>query len=128
MNTFSEERQAFFNIYIPSKRERYGVKLYMLNESDSGYLCKFIIYTGASIEYPPFTKIKISKGFEDFKNPSKVVLSLMDELLDKGYKLTLDNFYTSPEVAEALLEVQTDCYGTLRLKKIYHQISGNGNL
>lgn len=41
----------------------------------------------------------------------------MDELFDKGYKLTLDNFYTSPEVAKALLEAQTDCFGTLRKKE-----------
>ena len=106
-----------FKIYVPSKRERYGVKLYMLNESDSGYLRKFIIYTAASTKYPPFTTTKISKDFDDFKNPSKVVLSLMDELFDEGYKLTLDNFYTSPEVAKALLEAQTDCFGTLRKKE-----------
>ena len=41
----------------------------------------------------------------------------MDELFDEGYKLTLDNFYTSPEVAKALLEAQTDCFGTLRKKE-----------
>ena len=34
-----------FKQYIPSKRERYGVKIYMLCESASGYLSTFIIYT-----------------------------------------------------------------------------------
>ena len=41
-----------FRQYIPSKRERYGVEIYMLCESDSAYLWKFLIYTGAATIYP----------------------------------------------------------------------------
>jgi len=33
-----------FKIYFPNKRERYGVKIYMLCESSTGYLSKFIVY------------------------------------------------------------------------------------
>ena len=65
-------------MHIPSKRERYGVKLFMLCESQSAYLSKFIIYTGASTDYPPCVSDKLPKIFEDFKSPSKIVLSLMD--------------------------------------------------
>lgn len=32
-----------FRVYIPNKRERYGVKIYMLCESPSAYLYSFII-------------------------------------------------------------------------------------
>ena len=39
-----------FRIYIPTKRERYGVKIFMLCESKTGYLLNFIIYTGATTE------------------------------------------------------------------------------
>ena len=35
-----------------SKRERFGVKIFMLCESRTGYLLNFIIYTGATTEYP----------------------------------------------------------------------------
>ena len=41
-----------FRQYIPSKGERYCVKIYMLCESDTAYLWKFIIYTGAEAIYP----------------------------------------------------------------------------
>ena len=34
-----------FTVYIPNKRERYGIKLYEICESDSGYLLGYIIYT-----------------------------------------------------------------------------------
>ena len=40
-----------FCIYIPTKRERYGVKLFMLCESNTGYLSNLIIYTGATSNY-----------------------------------------------------------------------------
>ena len=40
-----------FKIYIPSKRERYGVKIFMDCESTFRYLLGFIIYTGASTDY-----------------------------------------------------------------------------
>ena len=59
--------------YIPSKRERYGVKIYMLYESKSAYLWKFIVYTGATTQYP-FPNINFVKPF-GYTNPSKVVVS-----------------------------------------------------
>ena len=45
-----------------------------------------------------------------------MVLSLLQQYLNKGYCVTLDNYYTSPELAKALLLNQTDCFGTLRKK------------
>ena len=44
--------QLSFRIYIPTKREQYGVKIFMLCKSKTGYLLNFIIYTGATTEYP----------------------------------------------------------------------------
>lgn len=32
--------------YIPSKRKRFGIKLFALCESTSGYMSNFIVYTG----------------------------------------------------------------------------------
>ena len=40
-----------FRIYIPRKRERYGIKIFMLCESDTGYLLNFFVYGGANIAY-----------------------------------------------------------------------------
>ena len=88
--------QLSFRIYIPTKRERYSVKILMLCESKMGYLLNFIIYTGATTEYPdqpdPLPVI-----FDEYKSPSKVVLSLLHDYLHKGYCVTLDNYYTFPE-------------------------------
>ena len=105
-----------FKIYIPSKRERYGIKLYMVCESDTGYLPRFIVYTGASTVYQEPVE-ELSKQFDDYSNPSKVILSLLRGFYNKGHCVTLDNFYTSPGIAKELLSLETDCYGTLRKKQ-----------
>lgn len=79
-----------FKMYIPSKRERYGIKIYMLCESSIGYPSNFIVYCGADTSYPEPSSISLPKPFDDYKNPSKVVLSLMEGFYNKGYNLALD--------------------------------------
>ena len=48
---------------------------------------------------------------------SQAVLSLADNLLDQGYCITTDNFYTSPELADYLISHKTDIYGTMRVHR-----------
>ena len=88
----------------------------MLCESSSAYLWKFIIYTGADTFYPQPNCILL-KPFDHYGNQSKIVLSLMDGLYGKGYKVVLDNFYTSPELLRTIICNETDLFGTLRHKK-----------
>lgn len=79
--SFWKERLSF-RVYTPNKRERYGVKLHMLYESSSGYLWNFIIYTGATTDYTePEQPANNPFNFEDLKSASKVVLSLLSDLL-----------------------------------------------
>ena len=103
----------YFRIYIPSKRGRYGVKLFMLCESEASYLSSFIIYTGSSTDYGHIDDNILLKPWALYKSPSKVVLYLLKSFFNQGYILMLDNCYTSAELANALLNLQTDCLGTL---------------
>ena len=89
-----------FKIYIPTKRERYGVKIYMLCESAMGYIFNFIIYTGGTTEY--INHIPSIKDFENLKSPTRIVLSLLSQYVNKGYCVSLDNYYMSPELAKGL--------------------------
>ena len=70
-----------FTIYIPSKRERYGVKIFVNCESSSGYLLGFIIYTGASTDYGTGNTLNLLKDFDSYKSPSKVVLHLLEKYI-----------------------------------------------
>ena len=73
-----------FRIYIPKKRERYGVKTFMLCESKMGYILNFIIYIGATTEYPDQPDPSTMK-FHEYKSPSKVIPSLLHDYLHKRY-------------------------------------------
>ena len=105
-----------FRVYIPNKRERYGVKIYMLCESPSAYLYSFIIYAGSDTKYVD-PGVQFPKPFHDYPMYSQVVLSLMQGLFNQGYSVTLDNLYTEPSLLLALFENLTNCFGTLRKKK-----------
>jgi len=46
---------------------------------------------------------------------AQVVLDLMSRLLDKGYCVITDNFYTCPALFLKLVKHKTDAFGTVRL-------------
>lgn len=51
--------------------------------------------------------------YDKYPMSIKTVLHLTDHLLDKSYSLTTDNFYTSPQLSDYLLQCRTDKYRTL---------------
>ena len=93
--------RLIFRQYIPGKRHKYGVKLYMLCEH-TGYVWNVLVYCG---------KMDPISGFG---HAETVVLKLMEKRLDLGHVLFVDNFYTSVPLAEALLNRKTLLCGTLR--------------
>ena len=48
---------------------------------------------------------------------TRIVLSLMDPLLGKGYCLYTNNFYTSPTLADTLVDFNTDTIGTVKVAR-----------
>lgn len=96
--------------YIPSKRKRFGMKIFVLCESETGYVYNFFIYTGSSTQYG-------NSIYPDEPVSSRVVLELSHSLLNKGYCLYLDNYYTSPDLTDKLIRRRTDCVGTMRVNR-----------
>ncbi|GFY75870.1 piggyBac transposable element-derived protein 4 [Trichonephila inaurata madagascariensis] len=92
--------------YLPLKRARFGIKMFMLCESHSGYVWSIIIYVGKGTD--------VSEENKECSFSTQVVLTLSKPLLNKGYCLTMDNYYNSPELGEMLLKSKTDFFGTLR--------------
>ena len=95
--------------YIASKRARFGIKSFMLCESSSGYIWNSVLYTGRGTKFNP--------RFSSYGMATASVLTLIEPLLDQGYCVTTDNFYTSPELFEFLLQHKTDAYGTVRANR-----------
>ncbi|XP_064621353.1 piggyBac transposable element-derived protein 4-like [Lineus longissimus] len=93
--------------YIPSKRARFGIKSYELCESQSGYIWDFFTYTGQDTEYRAEYRDNPSMG-------ARVILSLAHPLLDQGYGINMDNFFSSPILFDFLCQHETDAVGTIR--------------
>lgn len=89
-----------FKQYIKDKRFKFGIKLYKLC-CKGGYTYDLQVYCGKDSN-------------ETHSAPTKVVLSLMEPLLDQGRVLFTDNYYTSVALAHELLKRNTHLVGTLR--------------
>jgi hypothetical protein len=97
--------RLLFRQFIQNKHHKYGIKLYMLTEPN-GIIIKFAVYTGASGDLG-------GKG-----HSANVVLHLMEEKLNTGHSIFMDNFYNSYDFAQKLLEKNTYCIGTLRENRL----------
>jgi hypothetical protein len=79
---------------LKNKRHRYGIKVFKLC-SGPGYTHSFKIYSGKEEE-------EEENNFNS--KPSEVVLNLCEEIFEKGHTICTDNWYTSVDLAEKLLE------------------------
>ncbi|ROT63945.1 hypothetical protein C7M84_018134 [Penaeus vannamei] len=97
-----------FRTYNPTKRARFGLKVYKLSTSTglaAGYTSCFKVYTGQD------------RG--DMPSSTKAVFHLMEYggFLDKGYQLFVDSWYTSPTFFNLLQSRKTNAVGTARLNR-----------
>ena len=90
-----------FRVYMKSKPDRYGIKIWANCENPSGYVWNSQVYTG-----------QISSAPEK-KQGQRVVLDLVKGL-GNGYGVTCDNFFTSLELAKELAKQNKTLLGTMR--------------
>lgn len=95
-----------FKQYIPKKRSRFGIKIFVLCDVQSNYILDYIVYTGAATE--------TESGNADWGKSGDVVVSLLLPYLNKGHTIYLDNWYSSPELFLWLHEKCTNAVGTVR--------------
>ena len=94
-----------FRMFIPSKRHRFGIKLYMLCDCETGMVLDIIVYTGKTTDVPSDDVLGASGA---------VVREMLKDLLGKGHNLYIDNWYTSPNLAAFLHQNKTGVCGTVR--------------
>lgn len=98
--------------YMPKKRHRWGVKLWSLCDSVSHYCLSFFVYKGARDEE---TKRQIKENGLGYYVVNRLLH--MTNLLNKGYHIFIDNFFTSLKLAKYLYSKLTFLTGTLRKKR-----------
>lgn len=89
-----------FKQYIKNKRHKFGIKLYKLC-LEKGYTYNFAVYSGQD-------------KVEGQSSSANVVFNLSNNLLNEGRTIYTDNYYTSVDLAQKLLEKKTHLVGTLR--------------
>ncbi|KAI2645499.1 PiggyBac transposable element-derived protein 4 [Labeo rohita] len=96
-----------FRQFIPSKRNRFGVKFFVLCDVLTGYVQDMIIYSGSTTDIQHYQGLGIS---------GSVVMTLLAPYLRKGHVLYVDNWYSSPTLFQHLLSLGTGACGTLAVK------------
>lgn len=91
---------------MPSKLAKYGIKSWVTRNAKSSCAWKMQIYTGKSIGGVPLEK---NQGLQ-------VVLDVMDGFA--GHNATCDNFFTSYELRQRLLQRHLTMIGTVRKNKL----------
>lgn len=90
---------------LPAKPTKWGIKVWQLAESATGYTSQFQVYTG-----------RREGNRQDVRGLGhKVVVDLSTPFFKKNHHLYFDNFSTSLPLMEELLQNNTYACGTLQL-------------
>ncbi|XP_065664666.1 piggyBac transposable element-derived protein 4-like [Hydra vulgaris] len=108
--------RLLFKQYLPLKRARFGIKLFCLCE-DSGYMYRFRIYTGKQSPTDAID-IQLPEECKSFNTTEKIVVYMMLPLLNKGYTIWMDNWYSSCRLFHFLHHYGTTACGTIRSNRI----------
>lgn len=98
-----------FKQYIPKKSLCLGIKLFSLCDS-TGYLWNLYVYLGKNAITKDTNKI----SEKELGKSAVVVPKLLFELLDQGYYLPVDIWYTSKKLFNYLYKNDTMACGTAR--------------
>ncbi|XP_046827874.1 piggyBac transposable element-derived protein 4-like [Vespa crabro] len=98
-----------FKQYIPSKRNRFGIKSYILCDCKTGYVQDLIVYE----EKSTVTESDIS----GIGKSAVIVLSLLQPYLGQGHTLYIDNVYSSSALFNFLHDYCTNACGTVKKRR-----------
>lgn len=94
-----------FRVYMKSKPQKYGLKMWALADSDTHYCYNMQMYLGKEGNLP-----EVGQG-------KRVVEDLCRPLFQSGRNVTTDNFFTSVELANSLLAERMTLLGTIKCNK-----------
>nr|CAH7755012.1 unnamed protein product [Callosobruchus chinensis]CAH7763352.1 unnamed protein product [Callosobruchus chinensis] len=101
-----------FKMYIPSKPEKYGIKIQCVTDARTGYLHNAYIYAGKDTD-----GMGLSDQERRLAKPTQAVIRLVKHLYNTNRNVTCDNWYGSIELAEHLKKNNLTVVGTVRKNK-----------
>ena len=90
-----------FCMYIPTKSNKYSIKMQLLADTRTFYLRDALIYCGKE------TKLL---GSEHLSVPTRTALTLTRTISGSGRNITADNWYSSVQLAEWASKTEADLY------------------
>ena len=110
--TIVEKLEAFrgrcgFKQYIPSKPNKYGIKIFALADAKCFYTCNMEVYVGQQPDGP----------FKVSNSPGAVVQRLYEPIKGTGRNVTMDNWFTSLDLLEKMHKDKLSLLGTIRKNK-----------
>jgi hypothetical protein len=110
-----------FKQYIPSKRHKFGIKIFALCDCETGFIIDFIVYTGSNTTFNYQAHLGVT---------GSIVITLLERFLNKGHSLFVDNYYSSPILFEYLHQYETGACGTVRENRtglpIFEEVGESG--
>lgn len=99
-----------FRQYIKTKRHRFGLKIFVLCDCESGCVLDMMMYAGVRTAIPENDPLGFSGA---------VVKEMLSTNLGAWHNLYVDNWYTSPLLLQNLYEQGTGTCGTVRENRKY---------
>ncbi|KAG5866307.1 hypothetical protein JTB14_002186 [Gonioctena quinquepunctata] len=101
-----------FKMYMPKKPCKYRIKIMALTDSRNSYLFNTYIYAGKDSD-----GIELNPEFKKFSKPTQAVLRFVRPLFGTNRNVTADNWFSSVELADILLEKSLTYVGTVKKYK-----------
>lgn len=98
-----------FKMYLPSKPNKYGIKIILICDNSTKYMFNADVYLGKGHHNIDRTK-SLAQHF---------TVKLISPLMNSNRNLTCDNWFSSVELAETLLDYKITMIGTIRKNKPY---------
>jgi len=99
--------------YIPTKRSRFGIKLFVLVDHDTGFVLAVLPYEGKKtklVDNATISRKNIGFG-------GTAAYTLLQPYLGLHHVVVMDSWFTSPTLAYCLLDKNTYLLGTVAKKR-----------
>lgn len=94
--------------YNPLKRGRFGIKIFMLADTASGFIFGILPYQGKG------TRLGGRNWRAEYGFGGAAVLTLLQPHLNRWHRVTLDNYFMSYVLVKKLLTLKTHALGTVK--------------
>lgn len=97
-----------FRQYCPLKPTKWGLKSFVLADSETGFILNIIPYTGGETK-----DVYLSECNSELPCLAQIVMALVEKYLDKGHHVFADRLYSSVPLVNELERRSTGYTGTL---------------